>query len=293
MVYGKPGHLDVGRDLSHAWSASAAERHGDVLSPSERNRRQHEAVHGGGVHGSGVWVTERELNDWHNTNSIKYAGPFHPEFYATPVPISHIHCGLHDATLDFKTAVRGIVPGYSGHVPRARDMYGEPSSGGVTPERGWKRAPKDYLGPMGSRANDHGPEGAASRPHAYTRGHNTVSDEIKPGYSGHVPVAREAHGTSFYRDSFTRPASASVEDGALSVRTTSERRFVVASPRLETMYRTLSGNATGWKSARAYSEQPRPGREAGLRERERMCGRQRAAPRVWGGKSITGNAVEV
>mgnify|MGYP004234499539 CR=1 FL=1 len=46
---------------------------------------------------------------------------------------------LHDASLDFKTAVRGIVPGYAGHVPRARDMYGTPASGGITPERGWKR----------------------------------------------------------------------------------------------------------------------------------------------------------
>ena len=49
--------------------------------------------------------------------------------------IATAHSGLHDASLDFKTAVRGIVPGYSGHVPRARDMYGCPSSGGITPER--------------------------------------------------------------------------------------------------------------------------------------------------------------
>ena len=84
--------------------------------------RQSEAVHGGGVHGSGVWTTERALNDWHLQNSIKYAGPFHPEYYETAVPISKAHAGLHDADLDFKTAVRGIVPGYAGHVPRVHCM---------------------------------------------------------------------------------------------------------------------------------------------------------------------------
>ena len=95
---------------------------------------------------------------------------------------------MHDASVNFKSAVRGIVPGYAGHVPRARDMYGGPSSGGITPERGWKRNERTgqmleqtNRGPMGDRAYADGPEGAASRPHAYTRWHNRVSEETKPG----------------------------------------------------------------------------------------------------------------
>ena len=122
----------------------------------------------------------------------------------------HAHCGMHDASLDFKTAVRGIVPGYAGHVPRARDMYGTPAVGGITPERGWKRNERTgqmleqtNLGPMGDRAYAAGPEGAASRLHAYSRRHNRVSDEVKPGFKGHVPNARDTFGTSHYRDSFT------------------------------------------------------------------------------------------
>jgi len=292
MVYGKPSYLDVGRTLAHSWSASAAERHGDRLAPEEQQMRRQEAVHGGGVHGAGVWVTEPQLNEWHNANSIKYSGSFHPEYYSTPAPASHIHCGLHDATLDFKTAARGIVPGYAGHVPRARDMYGEPSSGGITPERGWKRAPKHYLGPMGSRAHDHGQTGAASRPHAYTRGHNTVSDEIKPGYAGHVPMARDAHGTSFYRDSFTHAQSRSAEDGSLSVRTTSARRYT-ASPNIEHMYRSLGGNASGWKSARAYTRGAEPARSPGLNDRERLCGRARSAPRWAYGKRLSAAEISI
>ena len=102
---------DVGRHMAHSLSAGLTERGGDRISPAERLHRAQEAVHGGGVHGSGVWTTENTLNDWHLQNSLKYSGAFHPEYSQTPVPISQIHNGLHDASLDFKTAVRGIVPG--------------------------------------------------------------------------------------------------------------------------------------------------------------------------------------
>ena len=217
MASTEPAHLGsvVGRHLAHASSAGFNERTDGRMYPVERTLRGFEAVHGGGVHGSGVWTNERALNDWHLQNSIKYAGPFHPEYSSTPVPMSKVHAGMHDAALDFKTAVRGIVPGYAGHVPRARDMYGEPSSGGITPERGWKRNERTgqmlettNRGPMGARAYDANAQGASSRPHAFTRRHNCVSDEVKPGYAGHVPQARDTHGTSFYRDSFTHRTGA-------------------------------------------------------------------------------------
>jgi len=278
MVYGRPDHLDVGRDMAHAWSASYAERHGDRVSPVERRHRAQEAVHGGGIHGSGVWVTERELNNWHMQNSLKYSTPFHPEYYSTPQPMSHFHCGLHDASIDFKSAARGIVPGYAGHVPRARDSYGEAASGGITPERGWKRAPKVYLGPMGSRGLDHGPEGAASRPHAYTRHHNRVSEEVKPGYAGHVPLARDTHGTSHYRDGFSHPKALYEEDGNISYRSTASHRF-------RDVPIHLRGNAEGWKTDRGHNRPVRE-RPPGLRERERLSGRARSAPRFWAGKKI-------
>ena len=187
--------------------------------------RQQEAVHGGGVRGSGVWVDEKTLSDWHLQNSIKYSGPFNPEYSQTGTAISRSHSGIHDASLTFKSAVKGIVPGYSGHVPRARDMYGTATTGGITPERGWKRNERTgqmlettNRGPMGDRAVADGPEGAASRPHAFTRVHNRVSDEIKPGYAGHIPAARDTFGTSPFRDGYTHRTGKAkhheVEDGA-------------------------------------------------------------------------------
>ena len=82
-------------------------------------------------------------------------------------------------------------------------MYGGPSSGGITPERGWKRDERTgeslqvtNLGPMGERAWSVGQDGASSRPHAFTRRHNRVSEEVKPGYAGHVPGARDSYGTT-------------------------------------------------------------------------------------------------
>ena len=72
--------------MAHSLSASAQERMGDYVPPRERDLRDQEAVHGGGVHGSGVWTDERTLNDWHLQNSVKYAGPFHPEYVQTPPP---------------------------------------------------------------------------------------------------------------------------------------------------------------------------------------------------------------
>lgn len=269
---------DVGRHLAHAMSAGFAERHGDYLHPAEREHRKQEAVHGGGIHGSGVWTTERALNDWHLQNSIKYAGPFHPEYSETPIPISAQHHGIHDASLDFKTAVRGIVPGYAGHVPRARDLYGTPSSGGITPERGWKRNERTgqmlqetNLGPMGERAWAAGPEGAASRPHAYSRRHNRVSDEVKPGYAGHVPVARDTFGTSFYRDSFTHRTGASrhkeIEDGALSARSTSSGRyFSLERDARRARMQTLAASAPSLNQ-----------RSIGLVDHERVRGRPNSA----------------
>ena len=292
MVYGRPTHLDVGRHLAHAWSASVAERHGDELPTTERRARTQEAVHGGGVHGSGVWCTEKELNNWHLQNSVKYSGHFHPEYYATPTPASHLHCGLHDANLDFKTAARGIVPGYAGHVPRARDMYGQPSSGGITPERGWKRAPRQYLGPMGSRALDHGPEGAATRPHAYSRSHNRVSDEIKPGYMGHVPIARDTFGTSYYRDAFTHTKAVREEDGNISSRSTASTRFFAADA-LEREHRTLGGNAAGWKSDRGRGARALPARQPYLDDRQRLSGRARSAPRVLKGARVSSAEITI
>ena len=256
--------------------------------------RQQEAVHGGGVRGSGVWVDEKTLSDWHLQNSIKYSGPFNPEYSQTGTAISRSHSGIHDASLTFKSAVKGIVPGYSGHVPRARDMYGTATTGGITPERGWKRNERTgqmlettNRGPMGDRAVADGPEGAASRPHAFTRVHNRVSDEIKPGYAGHIPAARDTFGTSPFRDGYTHRTGKAkhheVEDGAQSNRTTSSRR--VLSARASSPSRSRSHNEADQRgrttSASAFTPHP------GLRDLERISGRDVQRRPSAGGRYFT------
>ena len=41
-----------------------------------------------------------------------------------------------DGPTDYKDQVNGILPGYSGHVPRARDKYGGAATGAISPTKG-------------------------------------------------------------------------------------------------------------------------------------------------------------
>ena len=119
---------------------------------------------------------------------------------------------------------------------------------------------------MGERAFRETADGAASRPHAYTRRHNLVSDEVKPGYAGHVPVARDTVGTSFYRDAFTHRTGTSLhrelEDGALEERPTSGQRFFSLSAAAKRRPSTPTGGTP---------------RQPGLRDHERITGRPTSA----------------
>ena len=99
----------------------------------------------------------------------------------------------------YRHEVHGIVPGYKGHMPRARDVVGTSTVGYVgfydhTPQ---KRPYGQYHGnspppvdsvvhkpftPAGSKLT-HGP---------------TNNKGVLPGYSGHVSMKRETYGASIY-----------------------------------------------------------------------------------------------
>ena len=61
----------------------------------------------------------------HFTSKVQHGGPRTVESI-TEKPLG-------DAPL-FKDSVNGIVPGYSGHVPGARDNYGQMHTGGLSME---------------------------------------------------------------------------------------------------------------------------------------------------------------
>ena len=190
-------------------------------------------------------------------------------------------------------------------------MYGVPAVGGITPERGWKnnartgqRLEATNLGAMGDRAFADGPEGAASRPHAYTRVHNRVSEEVKPGYAGHTPLARDTFGTSYHRDAFTHRHGASrhhePEDGAYTERSSSYPQALrkhdtdsARSTRSGRVYLSSRGGAatpTGGGVNTPARSMAHTRSAPGLTDRERITGRPTSARKVHtGGRYFTLN----
>lgn len=111
--------------------------------------------------------------------------------------------GLMKPGTDYRKVVHGIVPGYTGHVPNAIDKHGTTYFGAITQE-GQKRAfSKDtlYVDPAHQLdSSDSGTHWGAQRGHT-----NTLLDKCndvgmykKSGYSGHMPEARHAFGTTVY-----------------------------------------------------------------------------------------------
>ena len=76
--------------------------------------------------------------------------------------------------VDYKKVVKGLVPGYTGHVPYAISKHGTSHFGGIVP--------------------------GAQLGHENVKGDQYVENNVgmmtKSGYSGHVPRSRDAFGTS-------------------------------------------------------------------------------------------------
>jgi len=102
----------------------------------------------------------------------------------------------------FRHEVHGIVPGYKGHMPRARDKVGKTAVGLTDaldkgPERTKEQRPYGMF---------HGNEPPADRSvshDAYSPMKSKLvvgpsGDGVMPGYSGHVSKARETYGASIY-----------------------------------------------------------------------------------------------
>jgi hypothetical protein len=113
---------------------------------------------------------------------------------------------------DFRDEVKGVMVGYSGHVPRARDKVGGSPLGhlpgtpvspngkvGIDMESGIRTLPEDrakYFAQMDtqedytSEARDKG-SGGAVKPKLYNEG-------IIPGYGGHKQAAKFSFGSTIY-----------------------------------------------------------------------------------------------
>lgn len=111
--------------------------------------------------------------------------------YPTPSPMS-VNCSTEteiDGIPDYKYSVNGILPGYSGHVPRARDKYAGASSGAINLDQ---FSPPDKRPPQKgcTREEDVVPE-AFSAYVASVKG-------VMPGYTGYRPASKDVFNVSAY-----------------------------------------------------------------------------------------------
>ena len=96
----------------------------------------------------------------------------------------------------YRNVSKGVVPGYSGHVPRARDTFGSSAVGGLapTPHVGAHKA----LGAMKGHAE---PVPWEKDYDWETQVYNSFSEKktgVMPGYAGFRPGARDVDGVAAY-----------------------------------------------------------------------------------------------
>lgn len=98
----------------------------------------------------------------------------------------------------YKQEVNGIIPGYGGHIPAARDEVGMSAVGNV-PLYGAKAQ-----SPMGHPSLGGGIIGGKVRFEGMTAGmtdnrkeYKDVSTGVLPGYAGFVPAARDKYGGTY------------------------------------------------------------------------------------------------
>jgi len=95
--------------------------------------------------------------------------------YNRPEPTESQTTAVHEKPAYVSTA-KGVVPGYTGYVPKAKEMYGISHYGNI---------PKSELAQTGHKDV----KGDISIP---------VGKDYKAGYSGHVPAARDTFGGAHY-----------------------------------------------------------------------------------------------
>jgi hypothetical protein len=150
----------------------------------------------------------------------------------------------HHATDAFLSQVGGVLPGYTGHVPRAADHCGASHIGAAPadPAQGMRR-------PMPHAQHGHGEHVTrmdkrhaheVAGPAATHVGHSSV-----PGYRGHCPGAETgAFGVSTWRQSVTRGGAAP------------------PSPATQARPRTATGASSSWRAWGADAERPPAGAAA-------------------------------
>jgi len=113
---------------------------------------------------------------------------------------------------EYKDEVKGIVPGYAGHVPRARDQFGESSVGGLKPDPWSDQRARGAA--LGHNVNAQGQtelmtdEKLQQQEEARFANYEKRNGGVMPNYAGHRPGARGVEARSAF-STVSRPGKAS------------------------------------------------------------------------------------
>ena len=96
----------------------------------------------------------------------------------------------------YKYSSRGVVPGYAGHVPKARDTFGSTAVGGLAPDPNVGAHKK--MGAMSGHAEAMPWEKDYDWETQVYNGYATKKTGVMPGYAGFRPGARDVDGTAAF-----------------------------------------------------------------------------------------------
>jgi len=113
----------------------------------------------------------------------------------------------------YKAEVKGIVPGYSGHVPRSRDQYGESAVGGLRPDpwsgmRHMGEAVGHRVDPRTWQAELMTDEKKFQKEEERFTDWDARNGGVMPNYAGHRPGARAVEAKTAFTP-ITRPGKMS------------------------------------------------------------------------------------
>jgi hypothetical protein len=130
-----------------------------------------------------------------------YAEKFKPVFLGprteTSMSAQHTSAG---EIYKYRNEVKGIVPGYQGHVPRARDQYGESAVGGLAPVP-WQ-ATRHMGASVGHKVNAYGQNELLKDEQLHQKeeerfdAYDARNGGVMPNYAGHRPGARAVEATA-------------------------------------------------------------------------------------------------
>ena len=168
-----------------------------------------------------------------------------PATARSPIKVGEVLSNSSGELESFRNAVGGILPGYSGHRPGARDKYGGSAVGNVLPFGGPMRqgnllqSPPSAGAQTSRTARYFSPESHKwGDKDSLERDYRLYKEEVNgivPGYAGHIPSARDEVGQTAYgnvpKKALPQKQSEAIGKQPEAIRSTAMRRTLASCAR--------------------------------------------------------------